>query len=93
MTLKSSLRKLKDLFWDYNWNSVSENLNSPFVIARVLEIGNPEQVKILISEIGDDTIKNFLKDDGKRLLSSISYNFWKSYYDEKSIKTTQKGHK
>lgn len=46
-----NLNILKDLFWDYKWKSVVKNLTSPFVIARVLEIGNKEQVKTLISYI------------------------------------------
>ena len=47
-----NLKILKELFWDYEWNSVLKKLDSPFVIARVLEIGNKEQVKALEKALG-----------------------------------------
>jgi len=42
---KENLKILKELFWDYKWNSVLKSLDSPFVVARVLKIGNKNQVK------------------------------------------------
>ena len=67
---------LKNLFWDYKWNSVLQKLDSPFVIARVLEIGDEEQVKVLEMEIRREKMIEFLKKYGERMLSKISYNFW-----------------
>jgi hypothetical protein len=78
--MDKNLEILKELFWDYKWNSVLEKLDSPFVIARVLEIGDEDQVRTLIKEIGDDKIIDFLKKYGKRMLSKISYNFWCHFY-------------
>lgn len=80
------LDRLKDLFWDYRWDSVVENLSSPFVIARVLELGNSEQVDILIKQIGEDALKQFIEKYAERLLSKISYNFWKIYYEKNFVK-------
>ncbi len=71
-----SLKILKDLFWDYDFKSVLKNLDSPFVIARVLEIGDKEQVKTFISHIGKEKIVNFLTNYDK-LLSKQSLNFWR----------------
>ncbi len=76
---KEKLRILKELFWDYNWESVLENLDSPFVIARVLEIGNKEQVKRFIKAIGSEKIKDFLN-NYPELLSKQSANFWRLCY-------------
>jgi hypothetical protein len=73
----SKVEILKPLFWGYKWDSVKENLDSPFVIARVLEFGDPEQVEVFINLVGEDSIKRFLKEKGKKLLSPRSYNFWK----------------
>lgn len=81
---EKNLNKIKPLFWDYEWDSVKKNLNSPFVIARVLEMGNPEQFKILVSVVGDDKIIKFLQESGERLLSRKSLNFWRIYYDKKA---------
>jgi hypothetical protein len=79
--MKNNLEKLKHLFWDYEWDSVIENLNSHFVIARVLELGDKEEFKILRSVVKDESIINFLKSEkAQRLLSKQSLNFWKIYY-------------
>jgi hypothetical protein len=81
-----NLKILKELFWDYNWDSVVEKLDSPFVIARVLEIGNKEQVKELEKAIGKEKIKDFLK-KYEKLLSEQSLNFWRLCYGIKSKRT------
>lgn len=83
------LEILKELFWDYKWNSILKNLTSPFVIARVLEIGNKEQVKILISYIGKKRIEKFLKTYDK-LLSKQSRNFWRLCYGIREKETIKK---
>ncbi len=78
---RKNLEKLKHLFWDYEWDSVLKKLNSPFVIARVLELGDKEEFKILRNAIGDSEIINFLKSEkAQKLLSKQSLNFWKIYY-------------
>lgn len=68
---KKDLEKLKHLFWDYEWNSVLEKLNSHFVIARVLELRDKEEFKILRDAIRDSEIINFLKSEkAQKLLSN-----------------------
>ncbi|MGB9677693.1 MAG: DUF6922 domain-containing protein [Candidatus Ratteibacteria bacterium] len=78
--MDKNLEILKELFWDYEWSSVLEKIDSPFVIARVLEIGDEEQVKAFENSTGKEKIKDFLKKYGKRLLSKMSYNFWSYCY-------------
>jgi hypothetical protein len=89
MNKSKNIKILKELFWDYKWNSVLKKLDSPFVIARVLEIGNKEQVKILEKAIGKEKIKNFLK-KYENLLSKQSLNFWKLCYGIKKNPTQRK---
>jgi len=84
-----NLKILKELFWDYKWDSVLEKLDSPFVIARVLEIGNKEQVKELEKAIGKEKIKYFLK-KYENLLSKQSLNFWRLCYGIKSKRTSKR---
>ncbi len=86
---KEKLNILKELFWDYNWKSILENLDSPFVIARVLEIGNKEQVKTLIEAIGSEKIKDFLSHYPK-LISKQSLNFWRLCYGVKEKNSSEK---
>lgn len=81
-----NLKILKELFWDYKWDSVLKKTDSPFVIARVLEIGNKIQVKELEKEIGKEKIKDFLK-KYENLLSKQSLNFWRLCYGIKSKRT------
>lgn len=80
---KKEIKKLKILFWDYKWESVEKNLDSPLVISRILELGNPEQFEILSGFLGHEKIYRFLKEKGKKLLSKKSFNFWKIYYAQK----------
>jgi len=76
---------LKPLFWEYDWASVKENLCSPFVIARVLELGDPKQFRALTDQVGDETIKAFLVQKGNRLLSARSFSFWHLFYQRHEI--------
>ena len=66
-----------------------KKFDSPFVIARVLEIGNKDQVKELEKVVGKEKIKNFLK-NYENLLSKQSLNFWKLCYGVKSKKITKR---
>lgn len=76
-----NLNLLKPLFWDYDFESVVRNLQSPFVIARLLELGTPEQFEVLRGKVQDEKIIEFLKSErAKRLLSKVSLNFWLLYY-------------
>ncbi len=86
------VENLRNLFWDYNWESVLENLNSPFVISRVLEMGGKEEVKIFLKKVGHKEIRKFLKNYGSKLLSEINYNFWVKFYEKKIDKRTSKCH-
>lgn len=84
LSKKPKLNKLKPLFWEYYWESVKEKLNSPFVIARVLEFATPEQFQIFTENIDEREILKFLNKRGKKLLSKRSLNFWKLYYEKKT---------
>jgi hypothetical protein len=79
---KVDLDILKPLFWEYNWGSVKENFASSFVIARILELGTPEQFRLFAGMVGDEIIKTFLNKVGKKLLSPQSLNFWRLYYQK-----------
>ncbi|GLI52449.1 DUF6922 domain-containing protein [Thermodesulfovibrio yellowstonii] len=78
-----NFKKLQPLFWDYELGSLKKNLSSPFIIARVLEIANPEQFRIFSLFIGDDKIIKFLEQKGERMLSKRAFNYWKLYYEKK----------
>lgn len=71
--IKQTEKILHSLFWEYKWESVKKNLTSPFVIARVLELGNPEQFRIFSELVGEETIKNFLREKGEILKFSDNF--------------------
>lgn len=72
---------LKPLFWDYDFESVKKNIHSHFVIARVLELGTPEQFEVLRSFLSDEKITEFLRSENtSKFLSRKSLNFWLIYY-------------
>ncbi|OHB70055.1 MAG: hypothetical protein A2W23_08245 [Planctomycetes bacterium RBG_16_43_13] len=74
------METLKPLFWEYDWGSVQGNLNSPFIIARVMELANPQQFHTFAQLVGVEAMRLFLKERGRKLLSPQSYNFWALYY-------------
>lgn len=80
---KKNLERLKPIFWEYEWDSVRKNLTSPVIIAKLLEMANPEQFKIFSSLVGDEEIKRFLEKKGEKRLSKKAYNYWKLYYEKK----------
>lgn len=57
---------LAPLFWEYSWESLKNKLKSPFVIARVLELGDPSQFRVLERAVGKEVIKEFLKEKGEK---------------------------
>jgi hypothetical protein len=77
---KNDISIIQNLFWDYDTNSLKYHLTSPFVIARILELGTPQQFKTFEKMVGSSCIKDFLKTKGKKLLTDESFNFWKIYY-------------
>jgi hypothetical protein len=85
---QSDLEILRPLFWECDWNSVREKLNSPFVITRILELGNPEQFHVFAEVVGDEVIKTFLREKRERLLSPQSFNFWRLYYQRNEVAET-----
>ncbi|MCX7771340.1 MAG: hypothetical protein N2202_09740 [Proteobacteria bacterium] len=87
-TKNSTVKKLRPLFWEYDLKSLQDNLSSPFVIARVLEISNPEQFRIYSSLVKEDVIVDFLEKKGQKLLSKRAYNFWQLYYEKKANKSS-----
>ncbi len=79
--MNNSINVLKPLFWEYKWASVSAHLSSSFVIARVLELGNPAQFAVFAKHVGDEKIRAMVKEKGAKLLSPRSFNFWSLYYE------------
>ena len=66
----------KSLFWDTNTDELNIEKHSKFIIERILEFGNSEEVKWCIKTYGKDAIKQLLP---QLHLSDKSASFWQNY--------------
>lgn len=78
--MNKELNALKNLFWEYDFKDVLNDLSNIVVIERVLELGSKEQINILFKYIEKQKIIEYLEATGKRRLSKKSYNFWREYF-------------
>ena len=67
----------KHLFWDMNTNLLDKEKNKTIIIERVINRGDINDVKIIISEYGLDTIKQEIVNAG--FLDKITLN-WVSLF-------------
>ena len=59
------LKIRKVLFWDTTIGRIDFAAHKPYVITRVFERGNEEEIKEIIRFYGIETIKNEIRLDGK----------------------------
>lgn len=71
-------KMLKNLFWDSDLKKIDAEKNATVIIERVLELGNPEQIKYLFKNYEPLRIQKVLKES--RRLSLKSANFWADYF-------------
>lgn len=68
------------LFWDINLNELDEKKHSSFIVQRVLERGDLDDLQWAINSYGKDFIEDvFLKNSMKMDLKS--QNFWRLYFN------------
>ena len=68
--------KLKRYFWDVDPGELSFEENSRFIAERILNLGNPEDVKWLFSRIDIQYIRTLVKNS--RNLNNKTRNFWQT---------------
>lgn len=67
-------RNIKRFFWDVDPAGLDFKKNSEYIIARILEYGDPEAITWLFKTYNKKIIKNVLIN--KRSFSKKSANFW-----------------
>lgn len=72
-------KALLNLFWDSDPEKINYQKNAPAVIQRILEFGNPDQVRFMLEKYDRQIISRTLKKC--RNLTSKSANFWADYFD------------
>ena len=65
---------LRPFFWETEFSQISVNKNKPYIIERILELGNLSAVKWLFLNYTKNEIKEVL--EKSRKVSAKSRNFW-----------------
>jgi hypothetical protein len=97
---KENMEKtFKNIFWDADIEKIDPKTNSKYVIDRILEYGDKEQVKWMLHFYSRDQIIKEI--ETSRQLSNKSANFWANYFNlpykgikclNKPFQETQKAH-
>lgn len=80
MKIQPIPKKLKPLFPEYEIADINAGKDRVVVLGRILEVGSIRELKWLNSRYSANEIKEFIKHDASRLLSSRSLNFWSHFY-------------
>lgn len=76
MTNKNNIGK--NLFWDVNLKNNEIQKNASFIIGRILEYGDENDIKWMLKNFKNSQIKQTLYK--KRDISSKSANYWASIF-------------
>ena len=81
---------IKSLFWDIDTKNLGPSTNPHFIIKRVLDRGNTENVNWLLNSFNDDEIIETISTS--RDLTQKTANFWADVYklDKTKILCLQK---
>lgn len=77
VTLPPSLRWL---FWDLDVASIDPEAHADAVLARVLEAGRLEDVRLVIDLYGLDRIHRFFREVGHPNISERTRQFWRAFF-------------
>ncbi|MFW5703154.1 MAG: DUF6922 domain-containing protein [Candidatus Dojkabacteria bacterium] len=69
----------KTLFWDVETKDLDLNAHRNFIIARVLEDGTLEQLRVMLKYYGGDQVAEVVKTS--RSISPKTGYFWKNYFN------------
>jgi hypothetical protein len=75
--LPSSLRWL---FWDVDFDGLDPAAQADAVLARVLENGRLEDVRVLLGVYGTDRILRFFRETAHPLISERTREFWRAFF-------------
>jgi hypothetical protein len=68
--------RLRPLFWDYRFGSLSWSADAPLIIHRVLSCGDWQSVRWLRRRAGDDVLREWLIQRRGAGLSPKQLRFW-----------------
>lgn len=71
--------RIRRLFWDADPKSVNKRIHRSYIIRRIMDYGNMEDVKWMLRTYSTEEIIHVLKEG--RGLSAKSACFWSAYFD------------
>jgi uncharacterized protein DUF6922 len=74
--LPAEIEEDRALFWDAQPGTIDPEIHAPYVIARILGLGNLAQVRALENYYGRDRLRAFFLDGGLRQVDAQTASFW-----------------
>lgn len=68
---------LKPHFQEYDLQTLNLNRDATLIIKRTLEHGTWDEVRWLFRTYGDCRISAFVRERGERMLSLVTFNYWR----------------
>ncbi len=68
---------LRPHFQEYDFESLDLERDANLIIQRTLEYGTWDEVRWLFATYGDPRIRTFVRERGERLLSRVTFNYWR----------------
>lgn len=78
MGIPKNIQK-KTLFWEYSFNEIDVFKHRSLVIGRILEYGEGEDIRWMLSAYDRKDIVRMLTNN--KVLGKKSQNFWERYFD------------
>ena len=69
-------KRLRPLFWEYDFTTLSWNADRDLIIARVLTAGDWEAIQWLRGQVGDNALRVWIEEHGGRGLDARRLRFW-----------------
>ncbi len=64
-------------FQEYDPQQLDQDQEADLIIQRTLEFGTWEEIRWLAATYGLDRIRRFLRLHGERLLTAVTFNYWR----------------
>ena len=66
----------KKYFWDCDFNQLDLNLHKEFILKRLLNFGDLEAIKFVLTKFSHHYVSNMIKQKGEKVLSRTNLLFW-----------------
>ena len=66
----------KKYFWDCDFELLDLNVHREFILKRLLNFGDLEAIKFILTEFSHRYVENIVKQKGQKILSRTNFLFW-----------------